>query len=136
MSTLRVTDARAAEIAAREQAATAGPWSTDPDATPVRSRICYHSGVGSRVLAVVNTTTNIPANATFIAHARADIPDLLADRAELIAAAREAAEALVGARDRLLAAGGYTALPDRDAVSLALARLAALGIVLGGTDEH
>ena len=129
MIALRVSDARAAEIASREKAATR-------DATLVRydhggGRFFRDGESGQRVL--VADFYN-EGDREFYTAARDDIPDLLADRAELIAAAREAAEALVGARDRLLAAGGYTALPDRDAVSLALARLAALGIVPGGSD--
>lgn len=118
-NTERLTDAELAEITEREQKATPGPWVASPPSWrrlrgPYRTAIT----VGPRHT-VANALTHAPPDldsppaepgpdAVFIAHARTDIPRLLAEvralREELAAAiarahaaeqAREAAEWLV-----------------------------------------
>lgn len=76
-----LSEKRLAEIEARAKAATAGPWETDEGGCCV-----YEVGFGTRedtltgpVAQVVISADGTYADAAFIAHARADVPDLLAE---------------------------------------------------------
>lgn len=72
---------RLAEIAARVQAATAGPWWTDTLAESDGSEsIGVDAGDDNWIVPCQDLD---PADAEFIAHARADVPDLLVDNARL-----------------------------------------------------
>lgn len=69
-----LTDERISEIQKRADAATPGPWEVvgdriEPDIGEAWS---FHGAANS-------------ANGVFIAHSRTDVPDLLAERAELLA---------------------------------------------------
>jgi hypothetical protein len=85
--TAPLSEQQLAEIRAREAAAAAGPWETDT----------YTEHDGSTSIGVANTgdlwivpLQNLdPADAEFIAHARADVPALLADNDRLRARAAE-----------------------------------------------
>lgn len=115
MSTLRVANARAAEIAARCEKATDGPLVFGPD--------------GDSLI-------------TFIAAVRSDVPDLLADRAALLAALRACVEALVNGCVEVLDEHGIACIGctrrEREScetdcpVSIALASATALGVVPEG----
>lgn len=83
-----------AEIEARARAATPGPWKTDeayPDTFiwgPNQAMVCDHEyETGAIRMRGLGANLPIPANADFIAHARTDIP-------QLVAALRVAVEAL------------------------------------------
>lgn len=76
-----VTDAEAAEIAARAAAATAGPWQSDVTQAANHN---YVAGAGPWHLRSGDRRC-VQADATFIAHSRTDVPRLLADRAARIA---------------------------------------------------
>lgn len=97
MNTLKITDVRAAEIAARCEAATPGPWAWSYDLSVMGGYT--REGAPQRI--VGDDGGRLVSDAWFIAHARADVPDLLADRAVLLdLASSEAAEAQ--ARERTL----------------------------------
>ena len=70
-----------AAIEARAQAATAGPWEAadstkvDEDGAPIHCEVNVWSASGDYISTVPE---GFDANAEFIAHARTDIPDLLA----------------------------------------------------------
>lgn len=83
---------RLAEIAARMQAATAGPWWTD---TLAESDGSESIGVGFGDDSWIVPCQDLdPLDAEFIAHARADVPDLLADNARLRAQVAELGHAV------------------------------------------
>lgn len=85
-----LTDARRAEIRARERAATPGPWKWTNG-----SWGSLHDDGGETVIGSWVDEDSVlhslevdpgPANAAFIAHARADVPDLLDENEALIRA--------------------------------------------------
>jgi hypothetical protein len=95
-----------AEVKARADAASPGPWypETDPDASP---------GVWTDRGAELGFDTNRAEDAEFIAHARTDVPALLARIAEL-EAERDAG---------FLELAGYLADAERRGYERAVARL-------------
>ncbi|MGW4493844.1 hypothetical protein [Streptomyces sp. NPDC004376] len=90
MSETPMTLERLAEIAARVEAATSGPWCTDD--WEIYQGTEYEPGI-SLWVGETCTGTGTPerdrANATFAAAARTDVPDLLADNARLRARVAE-----------------------------------------------
>lgn len=82
-----LSDARIADITARVQAATEAPWYFNPVYADADRRDYVQPGMLCSVegsLEIV-TTSWLDADGAFIAAARQDIPDLLAERAELLA---------------------------------------------------
>lgn len=77
MSAINMTDADLAEIEARADAATPGPWRVD-DKRPPECNI-RHEGPGWPICGMWSLSDNRPENATFIAHARSDVKDLVAE---------------------------------------------------------
>lgn len=77
-----------AAIQARADAATLGPWqwAWDDDASPPLGQTYGVTDLGNHPVAVTSTSRDGHADADFIAHARTDIPALLAEVAELRAA--------------------------------------------------
>ena len=69
-----MTPERLAEIRARAEAATEGPWWTTRNLRPAT----IFSGEGSDYNDAVADDAE-PADATFIAHARTDVPELVAE---------------------------------------------------------
>ncbi|MET8694792.1 hypothetical protein ABZV65_19865 [Streptomyces bauhiniae] len=90
MSETPMTPERLAEIAARANAATRGPWCTDD--WEIYHGLEYVPGM-SLWIGETCTGTGTPerdrANATFMAAARTDVPDLLADNDRLRARVAE-----------------------------------------------
>lgn len=76
-----MTDKEAAATAARAEAATPGPWQQQGDAFVVSQPL----GASNNHIA----TCDIHTDAAFIAHAREDIPALLAERVALRASITE-----------------------------------------------
>lgn len=85
---MRITPERLAEIEERERKATKGPWEVPSDGYRI------FAGVGTSDLKQIGAvawnqsgrTAQALANCEFMAKARADIPDLLADRKLLMRA--------------------------------------------------
>ncbi len=104
--TSHLTDQQLDQIAARAQAATPGLWGSYRDLDGVytiqaRPRISRHGQETDgdiATLAAGRSESESYANARFIAHAREDVPALLAEvrrlRAEVADAARESSSAL------------------------------------------
>ena len=84
-----MTPQRLAEIEARAKAATEGPWHCW-NGWPVEPQACER--IGPKIAGGVKGNPDIfgqKEDFEFIAHARQDIPDLLADRQKLIERIRE-----------------------------------------------
>ena len=84
-----------AEIKAREQAATKGPW----EYSQAGHIYCKETGLIDTVAFVGESGKQAVKNASFIAHARTDISALLADNAakdQQIATLKRALEMMVG----------------------------------------
>jgi len=79
-----LTAAELAEIEARCEAATPGPWKHDPDTAemaidgPREEGVVAGCGCCGSPFGVLDNTVAM-ANGTFIAHARTDVPRLLAE---------------------------------------------------------
>ena len=126
----------AKEIRAREEAATPGPWvacregecrckSVDCNWGPVATVTCGDWGDSDELIYGTVEESAAAANARFIAHARQDIPDLLAERNVLI-------QRLAIMEN--LASGILAAAIDEGAgekVSEAITNLALYGVTLG-----
>jgi hypothetical protein len=103
-----LTEERIAEIQQRCERATKGPWTVARDDGEM---ICDVPEIdirlnGSRWHKVVDSLWLEPCDAEFIAHARADLPALLADRQRLhsqLTEAQQRIQALEQARERLIA---------------------------------
>ena len=120
-----LTDERIAEIRARVEAATPGPWEVD-DKYSDQFVVCE---LDEYVAVSASTDADIGldgrADAEFIAHARQDVPDLLDERDVLI-------QRLATMEN--LASGILAAAIDEGAgekVSEALTNLALYGVTLG-----
>lgn len=73
-----MTPERLAEIEARAEAATAGCWLAIPDNTYVGVHVgIQHESTG--LISPIPRKDHAYADANFIAHARTDIPDLIAE---------------------------------------------------------
>lgn len=99
-----LTDEQIAEIRARAEAATPGPWSNTYFGGRCQTVTKQRPGMTKLSIANCSASLNGEADATFIAHARQDVPALLADREELqrqLAETRERANQ-IGAEMRML----------------------------------
>ncbi|MFE0974354.1 hypothetical protein [Streptomyces rochei] len=99
-SAARLSPEREAEIAARAEAATPGPWFVHPDWP---GRVFSESEFNAHVARV--TGSNPEHNEQFIAHARTDVPALLAELAAVRAerdAWRDQRNAVFATNERLL----------------------------------
>lgn len=82
---MRITPERLAEIESREKAATPGPWSREKpakDADGFATGVGVAATYGRQMIYAPLGGTRPSADATFIASARTDIPDLIADLKE------------------------------------------------------
>ncbi|MFE0887853.1 hypothetical protein ACFW4Q_02260 [Streptomyces rochei] len=119
-SAARLSPEREAEIAARAEAATPGPWFVHPDWP---GRVFSESEFNAHVARV--TGSNPEHNEQFIAHARTDVPALLAELAAVRAerdqarerALREAADHFNRMADREPDPHGYRARVMRGAAN-------------------
>lgn len=119
---------RMKEIKEREQAATAGPWVADINIYGKGKLVCCRNGFlpkGDKVAEVLELLAGLDsdsamANALFIAHARADIPYLVARVEELEAALGEATNALMYIGDKAVVDWDGATVGEADA---ALAKL-------------
>ncbi|MFE1109657.1 hypothetical protein ACFW5U_27740 [Streptomyces rochei] len=132
-SAARLSPEREAEIAARAEAATPGPWGTYRDldavytiqARPRTTRDGMENDGDIATLAVGRSDAEGYANARFAAHAREDVPTLLAELAAVRAerdqareaALREAADHFVRMADREPDPHGYRARVMRGAAN-------------------
>jgi hypothetical protein len=134
---------RLAEIEARANAATEGPWSVDHDSEEVYADTCVATGDYGWI--AVGPSGQSPhydedtaegrADAEFIAHAREDVPALVAAlRAVLAEVTRFRAAA--DANEPIAANGGWQASGYMKAYRRAAERLEdAIESALGGPDE-
>jgi hypothetical protein len=104
-----MTPERLAEIAARAEAATPGPWCTD--AWEIYQGTEYEPGLSMWIGETCRGTTTLEqdrADAAFVAAARSDVPALLAEVACLRARVAELRAERADRQDEVSAAVGYT----------------------------
>ncbi|WP_046248086.1 hypothetical protein [Streptomyces sp. MBT28] len=115
----RLTPSREAEIAARAAAATRGPWGSHRDLDAVytvqaRPRTTRHGMENDGIIAALpadRADAESYANARFLAHAREDVPALLAELAAVRAErdqARQRANAVRGSAKQFMRRTRFT----------------------------
>lgn len=77
--TTPMDEKRLAEIRARVEAATPGPWKGDTGQHPPYPQVVRAPVPVNAMTDVVATVTRFQGDQAFIAHARTDVPDLLAE---------------------------------------------------------